>query len=245
MKKAVVVLPTYNERENVPAVIDRVIPVRNAIKPTDLHVLFVDDSSPDGTGDVIKKLMEQHDFIHLLTRKSKLGLGSAYSDGFRYALEMLDASIVLEMDSDLQHPPEKILELIRTVEGGADLVLASRYVRGGGQKGWSRRRVIVSKAANLLARFVLQLGVRDATTGFRAMNGKAVRELANSKLSSSGFSFQLEAIKILKDKGMKIVEIPFIFESRAFGKSKLSGSEITRFARTVFRLRFRQSSKSA
>ena len=245
MKRAVVVLPTYNERENVPAVIDRVLPVKDAVKPIDLHVLFVDDDSPDGTGDVIKKLIGRYDFIHLLTRKGKLGLGSAYSDGFRYALDVLGASIVLEMDSDLQHPPEKILELIRTVESGADVVLASRYVKGGGQKGWNRRRVIVSKAANWLARFVLQLGVKDVTTGFRAMNAKAARELANSKFPSSGFSFQLEAIKILKDKRMKIIEIPFIFEPRAFGKSKLSRLEITRFAKTVFRLRFRSSPKSA
>jgi dolichol-phosphate mannosyltransferase len=238
MKRAVVVLPTYNERENVPAVIDRVIPVRDEVKPIDFHVLFVDDNSPDGTADVIRKLIERYDFIHLLTRKGKLGLGTAYVDGFRFALEVLDASIVLEMDSDLQHPPEKIPELIKTVEGGADLVIASRYVRGGGQKGWSRRRVIVSKGANWLARFVLQLGVKDVTTGFRAMGAKAARELVNSKLSSSGFSFQLETIKILKDKGMKITEIPFIFETRAFGISKLSRSEITRFAKTVVRLRF-------
>ena len=238
MKRAVVVLPTYNERENVPAVIDRVIPIRDEVKPIDFHVLFVDDNSPDGTGDVIRKLIERNDFIHLLTRKGKLGLGTAYLDGFRFALEVLDASIVLEMDSDLQHPPEKIPELIKTVEGGADLVIASRYVRGGGQRGWSRRRVIVSKGANWLARFVLQLGVKDVTTGFRAMDAKAARELVNSKLSSSGFSFQVETMKILKDKGMKITEIPFIFETRAFGKSKLSRSEITRFAKTVFRLRF-------
>lgn len=231
-------LPTYNERENVPPVIDRIIPVRDAVKPIDLHVLFVDDGSPDGTGDVIRKLMERYDFIHLLTRKSKLGLGTAYADGFRYALEVLDVSIALEMDSDLQHPPEKIVEMIKAVEGGADLVIASRYVRGGGQKGWSRRRVIISKGANWLARFVLQLGVRDATSGFRAMDAKAVGELLNSKLSSSGFSFQLETLKILKDKEMKITEIPFTFEARAFGKSKLSRSEITRFAKTVFRLRF-------
>jgi dolichol-phosphate mannosyltransferase len=239
MKMAVVVLPTYDERENVSPVIDRIISVRDAVRPIDLHVLFVDDSSPDGTGDVIRKLMERHDFIHLLTRKEKLGLGTAYSDGFRYSLEALGASIVLEMDSDLQHPPEKIPELIKTVEDGYDLVIASRYIKGGGQKGWSRRRVIISKGANWLARFVLQLKVKDVTSGFRAMNARAAIELVNSALSASGFSFQLEAIKVLKDKGMKTTEIPFVFEARAYGKSKLSGSEITRFAKTVFRLRFR------
>ena len=232
------VIPTYNERENIPSVIERIIPVRDTVRPIDLHVLFVDDSSPDGTGDVIRKLMERHDFIHLLSRRSKLGLGTAYAEGFGYSLASLGASIVLEMDSDLQHPPEKIPELIRTVKDGYDLVIASRYVKGGGQKGWSRRRVITSKGANWLARFVLQLGVKDVTTGFRAMNARAATELVNSTLSSSGFSFQLEAIKILKDKGMKITEIPFVFESRAHGESKLSRSEITRFAKTVFRLRF-------
>jgi dolichol-phosphate mannosyltransferase len=238
--RIVAVIPTYNERDNIPLLIERLLTVKASLMPDELELLFVDDNSPDGTASVIGESMKRNEFIHLMQREGKQGLGTAYLAGFRHSFENLSPSILVQMDADLQHPPEVIPSLVNENAKGADLVLASRYVKGGGVEGWNWRRVLVSKTANWLARTIVGLHAHDATTGYRAMNRRAVEQLLMSKFSASGFAYQVETIKLIQEKGMKIVEVPFTFKARTLGKSKLSSSEIFKFLRTVIGLRFRK-----
>jgi dolichol-phosphate mannosyltransferase len=236
---AVVVVPTYNEEENIEHLIGRFRKVKDNISQTELHILFVDDSSQDGTALRITKIAERDESVHLLTRSAKFGLGTAYRDGFAYALERFGPTMFVQMDADLQHPPEKIPDLLQPLREAADVTIASRYVEGGGSKGWSRARIIVSKGANWFARTILHLNVRDVTSGFRGLNISAVAELLESRLTSTGFAFQVESIQLYKRKGLRIREVPFVFQARAAGKSKLSWTEILRFAKAVIALRFK------
>ncbi len=238
MSTAVVVIPTYNERENIGALVDRLDSARGSLKPVDLQVLFVDDSSPDGTASEVRRLMATFEFVHLLERQGKLGLGTAYRDGLQSSMRQFGPDILVQMDSDLQHPPEKVPELVSAVMGGADLALASRYVPGGGVKGWSRRRRLVSGGANFLARTILGLKAHDVTSGFKAFSKRGAQALLEAKLSASGFSYQVETVKVMKDRGLALVEVPFVFEQRLSGSSKLSSREILGFLKTVARLRF-------
>jgi dolichol-phosphate mannosyltransferase len=207
--------------------------------PIDLQILFVDDNSPDGTGDEVKRAMQEHKFIHLLQRSGKLGIGSAYRDGFASAISQFGPAALIQMDADLQHPPEKVQDLAKAVMAGADLAIASRYVPGGGTEGWRWSRRIVSRGANWLARAVLLLGVHDVTTGFRAFSIKCATDLLASGITSSGFAYQVEVVKMARDKRLTVIEVPFVFVPRVRGKSKLSNSEIAGYLKTILRLRFK------
>jgi dolichol-phosphate mannosyltransferase len=232
--KVCLVIPTFNERENIAPLLDRV----KSVAIPDLHVLFVDDSSPDGTAEAVERAMARSPNVHLVKRPGKLGIGSAHVQGFAWALSNLSPEALVEMDSDLQHPPEKIPDLLKAVEGGADVAIASRKVQGGGTEGWSRWRMLVSSGANALARIVLGLGVKDSTSGFRALNAKAAKVVIEAAPSSNSYFFQVESLYALKTRGLKMVEVPFVFTARQTGRSKMGVGEIVGFFFGVWRLRF-------
>ncbi len=228
--KVCAVIPTYNERDNVERLIDE---VRKA-GPPGLVMLFVDDNSPDGTGELVRRAAASDPAIRLLARESKKGIGSAYQDGFRVAVSSLSPDVVLEMDADLQHPPSSILPLVDAVAKGADVAIASRYVQGGGVSGWGLRRRVVSKGANAYARTMLGIEVRDATSGFRAYTRACAEKVASARLPAKGFEFQVASLHLLK--GSRFAEVPFTFSARAAGKSKLGLVDMARFFFAVIRL---------
>ncbi len=225
-----VVIPTYNERENIATLLEA---IEGAGVPG-LRVLFVDDGSPDGTADLVSSLAKSKPWVSLLQRGRKMGIGSAYQDGFRWAVAETDAEVLVEMDADLQHPPSAIPTLVRAVEEGADVALASRYVPGGGISGWGRLRRLMSLGANAYSRLMLGLSVRDATSGFRAYSREAAAAVAAAKLPAKGFEFQVAVLHLLKGRA-RMVEVPYVFAARASGKSKLGLGDVLRFAFAVAR----------
>ena len=239
LPRAVVVVPTYNERENVRPLIERISAVRRSVGEVDIEVLFVDDSSPDGTGQEVREAMGQYNFVHLLTRPKKEGIGRAFLEGFKFAVERFDPTVVVQMDGDLQHPPEIIPELIHSVLEGADVAIASRKVEGGKTVGWSRRRILVSWGANWLARIVLGLEQKDVTSGFKAYSRGTVEELTSRKLSSSSFSYQEETLLVAKRAGKKVVEIPFTFSARKAGRTKFKTADIVRFLKAILAMGYK------
>jgi len=239
LARVVVVLPTYDERENIAPLFEKLSGLRDSLGH-ELHLLFVDDGSPDGTGDEVEGIMKDHDYVHLLQRGSKKGLGTAYLDGFRYAIQTLDPQVFVQMDSDLQHPPESVGPLVEAVlGGGADVAVGSRYIPGGSFEGLKGTRRAVSWGANWMARSVLGLGVHDTTTGFKALSRKAVETLLSVTMHSSGFIFQVESLYVFKQNALRVVEVPFVFELRERGTSKMSDKEVWEFFRSILAMRFR------
>jgi dolichol-phosphate mannosyltransferase len=229
--KSCVVVPTYNERDNVESLVEAV----KAVGVAGLELLVVDDSSPDGTADVVRGISTLEPWVHLLVRDSKKGIGSAYQDGFRQSLETLGPDVVVEMDADLQHPPSVLREMFAAIEEGADVAVASRYIEGGGMVGWGLWRRVVSKGANGLARRLLGLQIRDCTSGFRAFRRETAEEIVNAKLPAKGFEFQVATLHLLKSHA-KFVEVPFVFRMRKAGRSKLKALDMARFFVRVLRM---------
>lgn len=238
--KVVVVIPTYNERQNIGSLVERISQIQATLPDRRVHILFVDDGSPDGTASEVERLAAEHEHIHLLERPEKRGIGTAYLDGFREAIAKIDPSVFVQMDADLQHPPERIVDLV-TALGDSDVALGSRYVPGGGIEGWSWRRRLVSRGANWLARVVLGLSVKDATTGFKALNRRSVDLLVGVSLSSSGFIYQVESVFLFERNGLRIKEVPFLFRQRTRGESKLSLEEIFEFLVRIIGIRMKGS----
>lgn len=216
--KTLVVLPTYNEAENILDVLGR---VREATPESD--VLVVDDGSPDGTGDLAEKWGAEHGGLQVLRRTEKSGLGSAYRAGFTLGLEQ-GYEILIEMDSDLQHDPAMLPALIHAVEDGADLAIGSRYVPGGKVPGWKLSRRMISQAGNLYAGIVLGMHVRDATAGFRAYAATALAQMDLSTIKADGYGFQIEMAYTVDTNGGRIVEVPITFGERSRGTSKMSSN---------------------
>jgi dolichol-phosphate mannosyltransferase len=214
--KALVVLPTYNEAENILIVLDRV----RAATP-DTEVLVVDDGSPDGTADLAEGWGDEHGGVQVLRRAAKSGLGSAYRAGFRMGLEQ-GYDTLIEMDSDLQHDPDMLPALIHAVQDGADLAIGSRYVPGGEVPGWKFSRRFISQAGNLYAGLVLGMHVRDATAGFRAYAAPALAKIALEEIKADGYGFQIEMAYEINRNGGRIVEVPITFGERQRGTSKMS-----------------------
>lgn len=229
--KVCVVVPTYNEKDNVSALVESI----EEAKLADLSVLFVDDSSPDGTAEEVRRLAESRPWVKILVREKKKGIGSAYQDGFKEAISQTGASILVEMDADLQHPASVLPQLVGAVAKGADTAVASRYVEGGGISSWGFWRRLVSRGANAYARTLLRLPVRDATSGFRAYTRRAAEELASSHLPAKGFEFQVAALYHLKHNNA-IIEVPYVFVTRKAGKSKLKLWDTVRFFFVVMRI---------
>jgi dolichol-phosphate mannosyltransferase len=231
-QKLCAVVPTYNERENVEKLVEE---VRKAAVPG-LTLLFVDDTSPDGTGDLIRGIASRDPSVRLLVRSAKTGIGSAYQDGFREAISSIAPDIIIEMDADLQHPPSAIGELVRAVQAGADVAVGSRYVAGGGVSGWSLWRRTVSKGANAYARMMLHIKVRDATSGFRAYTRAKAEQVADATLPAKGFEFQVASLHLLK--GSRFAEVPYTFAHRTAGRSKMGLADMARFFFSVIRIAF-------
>jgi dolichol-phosphate mannosyltransferase len=215
--RATVCLPTYNERENLPRMIEALAGVLRAGD----RVLVIDDASPDGTGELADRLAGEHPFVDVLHRERKDGLGRAYVAGFRRVLET-DAELVLEMDCDFSHDPADVPRLIAAAEDGADLVLGSRYVRGGGTRNWGLLRRVVSKGGSLYTALFLRMGVDDPTGGFKCFRRTALERLDLDAITPRGYAFQIETTYRLKQLGCRVVEIPIMFVDREVGASKMS-----------------------
>jgi dolichol-phosphate mannosyltransferase len=214
MPDAVVCLPTYNERENLPRVID-------ALGPLDVRVLVIDDSSPDGTGDLADELAVERDWVSVLHRPRKEGLGPAYLAGFVEVLKG-DAKYVLEMDADLSHDPADVPRLIEACANGADVALGSRYVEGGGTANWSRGRRFVSAGGSFYARTLLGVQIRDLTGGFKCFRREVLETIDLGSVRSKGYAFQIELTYRALKAGFEVVEVPIVFADRARGASKMS-----------------------
>ena len=214
--RTLVILPTYDEAPTIERVLDGILEA-----PQDVHILVVDDSSPDGTGKVVGTRAEADPRIRLLQRPSKMGLAGAYLEGFRIGLAE-DYDLIVEMDSDLSHDPRDLPGLLRRAAAGADLTIGSRYVPGGSVSNWSRSRVALSKAGNLYARLMLGLPVRDATSGYRVYRRGLLEELVQHPPASEGYGFQIELVMRSWDLGYALAEAPITFSERAHGESKIS-----------------------
>lgn len=214
--KPLVVLPTYNEAENILIVLDLV-----RQHASGAHILVVDDGSPDGTADLAEKWGAEHGAVDVLRRREKSGLGSAYRAGFAWGLDR-GFEILIEMDSDLQHDPSMLPALIHAVEDGADLAIGSRYVPGGSVPGWKRSRRFISQGGNIYAAMVLGLHVRDLTAGFRAYSAGAIERIELGAVNADGYGFQIEMAYAVANNEGRIVEVPITFGSRQRGSSKMS-----------------------
>jgi dolichol-phosphate mannosyltransferase len=222
MTSAWVVLPTFNERENLPIVVARARAALASCKPpVDGTVLIVDDGSPDGTGDLADALAREHPDVRVRHRARKDGLGGAYLAGFAVALAA-GADLVIEMDADLSHDPADVPRLIAAARDGADVVLGSRYVPGGGVEGWPLHRRLLSRGGGRYAAAVLRLPLTDLTGGFKCFRAPALRALAHERVSSRGYAFQIELTYQAARRGYVVAEVPIVFREREHGKSKMS-----------------------
>ena len=213
-----VIIPTYNELENLPLIVDR---VRTATP--DVDVLIVDDNSPDGTGERADELAAADDHIHVMHRKSKDGLFAAYLAGFRWGLDR-DYQILCEMDADGSHAPEQLHLLLAEIDNGADLVIGSRYIPGGKVVNWPRDRWILSKGGNVYVSLALGTGLSDMTAGYRAFRREVLEALPMDELSKAGYIFQVEIAYRSVELGFDVREVPITFTEREIGESKLDGS---------------------
>ncbi len=231
--KALVVIPTYNEVQNIDAVLSKVLEHKN------VDILVVDDSSQDGTSEKVKRWTEITERVNLIIRPSKLGLGTAYITGFRWGLDR-DYEYFFEMDADLSHDPKEIPSFIKKIDEGYDLVIGSRYMRGTiSVVGWDFKRLLLSKFANRYATAILGLKwLSDVTSGYRCYRREVIESIDLDKIKSNGYAFQIEMVYRAYKKGFKIGEIPIIFYERNSGSSKMSRKIALEAALMVWRLRF-------
>jgi len=232
MNPALVCIPTYNERENVEGICRAVLGA-----DARLDVLVVDDNSPDGTGQIADGLAAKEPRIRVLHREKKEGLGRAYLAAFRWALEH-GYQYVLEMDADFSHDPRYLPRLVDEAERGADLVIGSRYVEGGGTVNWGIGRQIISRGGSLYARTILGVRVRDLTAGFKCFRRAVLEALDLDGVTSSGYGFQIELTYKTLRKGFKVSEVPIVFEDRRVGSSKMSRKIVLEALWKVWKLRF-------
>ena len=229
--KALIIFPTYNEKENIEEIIKAVLEL-----PYDFHVLVVDDSSPDGTGAIAEELASTDGRIHVLHRKEKQGLGPAYIAGFRWGLEH-EYDLMFEMDADFSHRPCYLHDFMKAIEN-ADLVLGSRYITGVNVINWPLNRLLISYFANRYSMIITGLPVRDATGGFKCYRRKVLASIELDKVKSTGYACQIEMSMRAAAKGFKIKEIPIVFYDRKKGTSKMSFSIAWEAALMVWKLRF-------
>ncbi|MDH4113699.1 MAG: polyprenol monophosphomannose synthase [Actinomycetota bacterium] len=226
------VVPTYDEAGNVAALVAALEPI---VDGPGLDVLVIDDGSPDGTGSIVAKLASTRPWLHLLERDRPTGLGSAYRAGFTWALDR-SYGWIGEMDADLSHDPAVIPQMLDAAAGGADLVVGSRYVAGGGAEGWPLARRALSRGANRFARTLLRLGTRDVTAGFRLYSRRAVELILDAGTRCDGYGFQVEGAYLVERGGGGVVEVPIRFHDRRYGRSKMSRSIAIEAAKRCVRL---------
>ncbi len=231
--KVSIIVPTYNEGKNIGPLLENIM---RSMSKVAHEIIVVDDSSVDETREVVRKYMETYSFIKLLERPRKMGLGSAYKDGFTMSI----GKIIVTMDADLSHNPIYLLNMVRKlVEEKYDVILGSRYIQGGVIEGWPISRKITSRVANTVARLVLDIPVKDATTGYRVYTREAF-DFVRRRSTCHHYDFQIESLYILVKNGFKIGEYPIKFVNRKLGRSKLNIKEIYSFLLTILKLRARR-----
>jgi dolichol-phosphate mannosyltransferase len=231
MTETLVIIPTYNEQKNVQGIATAIFDVS-----TDIDILFVDDNSPDGTGDILNKMAEADSRVHVIHRLGKQGLGRAYIAGFKWALER-DYTFIFEMDADYSHDPKEIPNFL-SAASNADLVLGSRYFNGIRIINWPLNRLILSKAASFYVRFVTGMPFSDPTSGYKCYCRKVLEAVKLDTIESNGYSFQIEMTHRAWKLGLKIVEIPIVFEDRRSGHSKMNAAIIREAFWMVLKLHF-------
>ena len=229
-KKSLVIIPTYNELENLPRLIPVVLSQDESIN---LHI--VDDGSPDGTGKFVKDEMQKNNRIHLLEREKKMGLGTAYIAGFKYALQN-NYDFIFEMDADFSHDPNELKNFLIAIKD-SDLVLGSRYINGVRVLNWPMARLLLSFFASVYTRIITGMPVKDATGGFKCFRKKVLEAIDLDKVKSNGYSFQIEMTFKAYSKGFKVKEIPIVFIDRVKGKSKMSKKIVREAVTMVWKLR--------
>ena len=230
MMKSLVIIPTYNERENIEPLLARIF--AQGIR---VEVLIVDDNSPDGTGALADEMAARDPLVHVMHRPAKQGLGSAYVAGFQYALER-DYDVIFEMDADFSHNPDSLPEFLREIED-ADLVLGSRYLHGVTVVNWPLSRLILSYAANVYSRVITGMGYKDLTGGYKCFRRRVLEAIDWKRVKSDGYAFQIEITFKAWRKGFRIREIPILFVDRRAGESKMSRRIVWEAAWMVWRLR--------
>jgi dolichol-phosphate mannosyltransferase len=235
MNDSLIIIPTYNESHNISRLIDRLCKLKKAV-----DILVIDDGSPDGTAEIVKKEIEKYpNRVHLIEREGKLGLGTAYVEGFKFALKK-DYLYICEMDADFSHNPQDIPELIETVKSGrADVAVGSRYSNGISIVNWPLRRLILSYLANLYARIITGLPIKDTTAGFKCIHRKVLEAINLDKISSNGYAFQIEIHFRAWKAGFKLKEVSIIFREREEGVSKMSRSIVREAVWRVWSLKFK------
>jgi len=230
--QSLIVVPTYNERENVPGIAERLLA---ALPGTD--VLFVDDNSPDGTGALLDEIAAHQPRVHVMHRAGKLGLGTAYVEGFGWGLAR-GYDYLFEMDADGSHDPSYLPQMLSLAQDGADVVIGSRYVPGGGTANWGVGRKIISRGGGLYARTILGVDVRDLTAGFVCWRRAALEAIDLATITSNGYSFQIEMKYRAIKQGLRLVETPIVFVDRRVGHSKMSRAIFLEALLKVWVLRF-------
>ncbi len=237
----VIVLPTYNEKENIVRLINALMSEFEGIEQSSdlqMQILVVDDNSPDGTGQIVKSVTEKNNKVHLITGQKK-GLGRAYIRGFRYAIDNLQADAVMEMDADFSHDPKDVKRLIQPLLDGNDFIVGSRYIDGGSiPKEWSLMRKLNSRYGNIFARYVAGIyNVHDCTAGFRAIRVSLLEKTGFDQFNTDGYCFQMNLLYNAVNQGAEIIEVPVHFIDRQYGKSKIRLKDIREFMLNAFKLR--------
>lgn len=227
-KNTIVIIPTYNEAKNISFLIKAIF-----FHYPEFFILIVDDDSPDGTSRQVRKLQNEYPNLYLITRERRLGLGSAYIEGFKYALEK-EYEVIIQMDADFSHSPEYISSMV-SLSSDYDLIIASRYIKGGGTSNWPLLRRALSKTANIFSKALLRLPVNDLTSGFKVIKRTVLEEINFNTITSKGYSFQIEMIYRVCSAGFRVIEYPIVFNDRNNEKSKMSfGIIIEAFFKVVF-----------
>ena len=234
MTKALIVVPTYNERENVEEIAGRLLATLD-----DADILFVDDNSPDGTGELLDQLASREKRVNVMHRAGKQGLGTAYIAGFRWGLAQ-DYQFFFEFDADGSHDPKYLPHMLALAEGTADAVVGSRNVPGGGTMNWGVGRKLLSRGGSFYSRTILGIDVRDVTAGFMCWRRRVLEALELDHIDSNGYSFQIEMKYRAIQKGFKLVETPIVFVDRRVGQSKMNRSIVAEALLKVWSLRFRR-----
>jgi dolichol-phosphate mannosyltransferase len=237
LKNSIVIIPTYNESENIGKIINAVLAV-----DADVHILIVDDNSPDGTAQLVKNIIPTaNGRLHILERKGKQGLGTAYIAGFHWSLDN-GYQYIIEMDADFSHPPQKLPELYAACANGADVAVGSRYTTGGKVKNWPLDRILMSYFASIYVRLITWMPVKDTTAGFVCYKADVLRKIELDKIEFIGYAFQIEMKYAAWKKGFKIKEVPITFEDRKEGVSKMSKGIFKEAVLGVLRMRSKKYS---
>jgi dolichol-phosphate mannosyltransferase len=227
MNKILLITPTYNEASNIQKFID------SAEGIDEIDLLVVDDNSPDGTADIVTVNIKKNKKLYLISRAGKLGLGTAYLEGFEWFLNS-NYDFCVQMDSDFSHSFEDLVKLLK-FRRDADLVIGSRYISGGSTKGWSTYRRLLSKYANILSKSILRSNINDLTGGFKILSRDVIAEILKSKPSSNGYTFQIEVNNLIERKKFKIIEVPITFVEREYGKTKMNYQIIIEAIKYLFK----------